>query len=312
MAVAVFTCSQCLYTATLDSSIKFCPRCGLAIDDSEEANDPVSLKISTGSVVVRNLLSHGDLCNLYICDCPGRKGRGVFKIARSHRANPHVRREAETLRRLHEADHDRRFAPFLPYPVESVLYHLPGGQQGRLANMLGYFDGIEGPSGLFSLVDVQAAHPSGIDARDMAWMWRRLLTVLGFTHAQGIAHCAVTPDHVLIEPRDHKLILVGWSASAPFGTPPHLAPLRWREWSRAVNGGNMVASPTNDLACAARSMSGLLSTGAEPAVLRHLQRAESGSDAWALLEDFDRLIEAMWGPRQFRPFLMPDVGTRKE
>ena len=73
-----------------------------------------------------------------------------------------------------------------------------------------YHQGISGPDELYSLEEVRAAYPAGIDARDMAWMWRRLLTVLGFVHEQRLVHGCVTPDHVLIEPREHKLVLIGW------------------------------------------------------------------------------------------------------
>jgi hypothetical protein len=54
----------------------------------------------------------------------------------------------------------------------------------------------------------------------------------------------------------------------------------------------------------------LLNPDADPAIKRHLERAaESNAPAFKLLEDFDRLIEALWGPRQFRPFTMPQRGT---
>jgi len=44
----------------------------------------------------------------------------------------------------------------------------------------------------------------------------------------------------------------------------------------------------------------------EPGLSRHFERCLSGNgDAWKMLEDFDRLIEAMWGPRKFRELPMP-------
>jgi hypothetical protein len=101
------------------------------------------------------------------------------------------------------------------------------------------------------------------------------------------------------------LVLIGWSASVPFKMLPHLTPLRWRDWNPTTTDKSIVASPENDLLCAARSMSYLLGASTDPAITRHLQRAGASHDAWKLLDDFDKLIDALWGPRQFRPLAMP-------
>jgi len=303
MAAATFTCSQCLFTGGVP--IKFCPRCGLPASSEGEAPAPVRLRISEGDVIVRDLLAHGDLCNLYRCDLTDRGRPAVFKIARSARANVHVTREAATLRRLSDADTERRFLPFLPQLAGSLHYRQDETEPARAVNVLTWFDGVAGPDELFSLEQVRTEYPQGIDARDMAWMWRRLLTILGFVHRQHVAHGVVTPDHVLIEPRGHKLVLIGWSAAVPFGLIPHLFPLRWRDWNLATSADARGSSAASDLGCAARTMSYLLAAGVEPAISRHLERAAESHDAWKLLEDFDKLIEALWGPRRFRAFAMP-------
>lgn len=309
MATTTFTCSQCLFTGS--APIKFCPRCGLPANPEGEAPAPVRLRISEGEIVVHDLLAHGDLCNLYRCDLTGRGTRGVFKIARSARANAHVTREAATLLRLSQADTERRFLPFLPQLAGSLHYRQDESEPARAANVLTWFDGIAQPDELFSLEQVRTEYPQGIDERDMAWMWRRLLTILGFVHRQNVAHGVVTPDHVLIEPRGHKLVLIGWSAAIPFGLTPHLFPLRWRDWIPSSGTAARGSSAATDLGCAARTVSYLLGGGVEPAISRHLERAAESHDAWKLLEDFDKLIEALWGPRQFRAFAMPRPVERK-
>jgi hypothetical protein len=61
--------------------------------------------------------------------------------------------------------------------------------------------------------------------------------------------------------------------------------------------------------------------GTEPALVRYFRRclglASDGSldapspvasDAWKLLEDFDKVIEALWGPRRFQVLAMPPKG----
>ena len=65
------------------------------------------------------------------------------------------------------------------------------------------------PLAAASLAQVHAAYPRGLDPRDAAWMWRRLLVALGTVHAAGVVHGAVLPDHVLIHPDLHDT-LIGW------------------------------------------------------------------------------------------------------
>lgn len=61
-----------------------------------------------------------------------------------------------------------------------------------------------------SLAAVAQAQPEGIDARHAVWLWRRMLEVLGFVHAHGWTHRALTPAHALVHPRDHGVLLIGW------------------------------------------------------------------------------------------------------
>jgi serine/threonine protein kinase len=305
MAAIEFTCSQCLYSGAIEAGSRFCPRCGLPIEPANAPADPVTLPFAGTTITTRNRLAFGDLCNVYCCDIGHEKLPGVFKIARSHLANKHVAREMETLRRLHQADIEGRFIPFLPKVVGTIQVRQSTVELARSGSVLSYFEDVS-PDEFYSLEEVRGAYPAGIDARDMAWIWRRLLTVLGFVHTQHLAHGAVTPDHLLIEPRGHKLLLIGWSAAAPFGMLPHLAPPRWRERTSAVATGELrPCSAESDLACAARSMSYILGNNVEPAITRHLQRASESSDAWRLLADFDKMIEVLWGPKRFRAFSMP-------
>jgi hypothetical protein len=212
-------------------------------------------------------------------------------------------REAATLSRLHAGDASGKLAPFLPKPAGSLSYASPP-DAGQQANVFTYHPEITSPEELYSLEEVRVAYPDGVDARDVAWMWRRLLTVLVFVHELRTMHTAVTPDHVLIEPRGHKLVLVGWCGAVRVGERSGLdLPPGYAEWRRAGE----VAAVSDDVNAAAKTMSYLLGAKVEPAVARHLERAADSTsvDAARLLDDFDRMIEALWGPRRFRAFTMP-------
>lgn len=302
MPAISFTCPRCRYAGVRQADVRFCPRCGLADVTGEEDSQPIALKLGTQTIVVRDRLALGDISNLYRCQIEGDRQLGVLKIARTHVSNQYILREAQTLKRLHDADREERFGAFLPRSMGTLPYEQQGDEPARTAGVLSYHPGISGPDELYTLEEVRDAYPNGIDPRDMAWIWRRVLSILGFVHQTCIVHGSVTPDHVLIEPKDHKLVLIGWCGAVRLGVAPALLPQRWRGWSNWDHG----AAPVTDLASAAKSMMYLLNDKPEPAVQRHLERAtETSSGAWKLLDDFDRAIEALWGPRQFRTFVMP-------
>ncbi|TWJ24283.1 serine/threonine-protein kinase [Micromonospora endolithica] len=83
-----------------------------------------------------------------------------------------------------------------------------------------------------SLLDVLAAGPVGWHRA--AGIAARLATVLAAVHAQGVVHRDVTPDNVMVDGTNVKLLDFGIAArvgerptqSWTFGTPPYLAPER--------------------------------------------------------------------------------------
>ena len=88
---------------------------------------------------------------------------------------------------------------------------MPPGRRASLRERAG---------GWYTLAEVRRAYPMGVDPKDMAWMWRRLLVALGFAHLNGVIHGAVLPDNISILPGQHGLLLENWSQAVvdPEGT----------------------------------------------------------------------------------------------
>jgi serine/threonine protein kinase len=149
-----------------------------------------------------------------------------------------------------------------------------------------------------------------------------VLNVLDMCHRNGFVHCAVLPEHILIEPRDHKLVLIDWCFSMPLR--PWNQPLKdvaigpmkkWYRWNYRARS----VSPALDISLGADCMVYLLNGKGEsiqipnsldPALQRHFERCMYMPDGQApqahqLLGQFDQLIEALWGPREFRPLTLP-------
>ena len=310
MNAAAATCPRCF--VRLDPAAAFCPRCGLAASfaDPAAAARPMDLAVGGRAYRVLDRIGVGSRSVVYRCLFGGNRSpaQGTFKVARDPVSNPAVAREAEALRHLQAADPAGQFTPFLPTVIESFGYVGDGRDPPRHANVLRVHPDVRSPADdLYTLAEVRLAHPAGLDARDMAWVWRRLLTALGFAHAHGVAHGAVLPVHVLVDPADHKLVLIDWSAATLPGRPAVSVPPAVPAESRPWVANDRYPSPAADLRLAARCMSELLGDDVPPAIARHLSRCGHGpaDRAWQLRDEFDQLIESLWGPHQFRPLAMP-------
>lgn len=267
---------------------------------------------------VLDRVAFGDLANVYRCrfHFNGREVEGLMKIARDARVNEPLRSEASVLEQLFALDRDHRFRPFLPCVEESFAYCQDAPSEARQANVLRMHASIASVDELYTLEEVRRHYPRGIDPRDMAWIWRRLLTILGFAHANHIIHGAVLPPHVLIEPREHKLLLVDWCHAVPAGESLRTIAGSYRPWyETGVVRKYQPTTPLLDISMAARCMIDLVGGDAirlmyppdfPPALSAYFGRCMGGSpDALRLLDDFDRLIEALWGKRTFRVLELP-------
>lgn len=251
-----------------------------------------------GSYRLHRVTYAGDLADLY--DVGADR---LLKLPRSPADNDLMAGEARALRAIAERG-DPRHLPYVPRLVDSFPVRDPGSGAERLVNV------VAAAPGLHSLAEVRRAYPDGLDARDAAWVWRRLLVALGLAHRAGVVHGAVLPRHVLIEPDAHGLVLVDWCFSVDGdGTVPALVPGH-EDWYPAEVTGRRPAGPGTDLAMAARCLTWLMADRA-PRELRAFaagcQRprlAARPDDAWRLLGELDEVLERLYGPRTFRPFTL--------
>jgi hypothetical protein len=147
-----------------------------------------------------------------------------------------------------------------------------------------------------TLADVRAAYPDGVDGQTAVWMCRRLLDLLAWVHRNGIGHGRPTPRHVLVHPRDHGAVLVGWSGARAFvadGRDERRADLR--EAARSIL---FVLRATPDAPSphhVPEPLHALLSKVAE----------DGADDASALSAAVLDRATAVYGPPTFHRFTMP-------
>lgn len=263
---------------------------------------------------VEGLLGSGDACQVYRGRWSVRLGElVVIKVLRSLGDADLLQREWDQLGRLHAstAQGASHFVTRLPQPIAQGVIKEDGGE--RPLSVYGWQSGF-----LHTLEEVTGEFADGVSGNICVWMFKRLLELLGFSHATGVVHGAVIPPHVLVHPRDHGATLIGWSAATAW-SPSKKEPLPavsrdWRAFYPEEVARERWVSPAADLAMAARCV--LRAAGArtfdEPGNLagdlgKLVVAAARGEhdDAWALREQVDREASIVYGPPSYHPLRMP-------
>ena len=224
-------------------------------------------------------------------------GKNWVKIARTAKANGLVTNEARHLKQvLAVAEKDWAYFPVF---VESFRVN-------RIqANVFS-----RAPEQLHSFIEVLDRYPGGIDPRDAAWIFRRMLFALSISHKAGVVHGAIMPEHVLIQPEQHGVVLVDWKhATTPGSTIRHI-PSGTRSWYPPEVIDHNPVSFATDIMMACGTIRYLLENRT-PKPMRAIFNGCSQDNprlrpqgAGELLGEFNDLIERMWGPRKFHPFSM--------
>lgn len=269
---------------------------------------------------VETLQFDGDVCALYkgVSNQTDTKIPCLLKFPIQPGDNDLVRNEMRILQHLRHGKEYNKLHHFVSQLLDTFTYKEQASGIVRQVNVLSYHEGW------YSLAEVRDAYPDGIDARDMAWMWRRVLVALGFAHMNNVIHGAVLPIHILISPQEHGVILIDWSYAVldPPATGEHISAISsaYREWYPEEVFAHELPTPGLDIAMAARCMIYLLNGNPCKSTLpktipwqlqnylkacTRTQPQQRPQDASILLDEFDTLIEKLWGPRTFHNFAMP-------
>lgn len=154
----------------------------------------------------------------------------------------------------------------------------------------------------YSLREVKEDYPEGIDGRDVAWMYRRMLVAVGNMHDYGIGHGAPTLDAFLIKPETHELQLTNWQFSKELGSDINMVNPDIKNHYEA----DKVITRAKDLKILSETALNLLRADAPremKAFLKGMSRYPTGS-AQEALHEFDEILKDVYGPRTFHEFKM--------
>lgn len=247
---------------------------------------------------VGGLLAQGSVATVF------RSSGVVLKIARRPASNRFLENERAAHRALSGMIRASEWLrPYYPRLLDVGALAGPEGP-ARQVNVL-----TDLTDGFVTLAEVRRAYPQGLDGRDWAWMYRRLLRAVAGTHLAGLVHGAITADNVLIHPERHGVVLAGWSFATPSGTP---LPGRVASatYPPEVQAGRAVTGKA-DVHQLHTLMIDLLDPG-ERDQLAYARGCRQDNprmrpSADALLDEYDELIGRLYGRRRFRPFSVPTI-----
>jgi serine/threonine protein kinase len=180
---------------------------------------PRCVPLEIGKYKVKPKPIIGDVCDLYLVE-----GKELLvKVARSHDDNDLLRAETSSLRILNKGI-DGPVSAGVPTLTDTFQIE---GTWKREVNVFSSFPGF------VSAVNVH--QKMVVDVRTAVWIFKRILTLLGWVHHFHLVHGAILPPHVLFypdndegspfalpgkdrfhDPRKHSIRLIDWCYSVKY------------------------------------------------------------------------------------------------
>ena len=263
---------------------------------------PVEMKTKKHTYRLTRRLPGGDISNVYV----GQDGDTfAVKVCRNPANNDLLDNEREILSYLWQ---DAR-TKGLKAMAHIVKFHesmeLAAGPMRKRVNVCYLANGYH------TLAEVATAFPGGIDLRDAAWMFNRLLGGILIAQQAGVVHNAILPEHVLVHVGKHNVRLCGWSYATKGKVPVTAYVARRASWYPPEVLAKKPTTTATDLFMAAKTVLSIIDPATMPRNISGvfkmclLAQRNRPQDAWALFEEFGVELERAFGPKVFRPFLVP-------
>jgi len=219
----------------------------------------------------------GDVSDVYVTT----DKRFVVKVSGFSEGNRLLKKEAENLGKMSK----QKFAPhYVP-----VLYESFSGKDGRIVNV---FNNDPDLVPFSRMVDVDGVHA--------CWLFNRILESIMMMEDVGIRHTAIVPDHVMVNPKTHRIKLVGWGHSTT-GKIDSI-PSRYRSWypdwlKKLDSGTNGI-----DLVFAAKTV--LTMNRIDGRIRKFLGGCHYGDETLEIQNEFKKLLLSVYGPPKFVPLVI--------
>lgn len=283
-------------------------RLGLLADEARKP--PVEIKSPNRTYRLLKRIAIGDIADVFMADASGADA--IVKISRINGAAAMIEQERSALKAILDRASASNYCHYFPALIDSFA------ARDKFQKRINVF---RSEPGFFTLEQVRQRYPTGVDGRHQAWIFKRLLTAIGFAHQTGFVHGAVVPSHVMIHAKNHGLQLIGWGQSVRGSQRIRSISTQYKDWypPEVIGANKRIAAPATDIYLAAKCLVYL--AGGDPvscimpdgmpkqirAFLRScLMEGQSmrPSDAWELLDQFEELLRGLYGPPKFHELVM--------
>lgn len=273
-----------------------------------------TVKAKAREYTIQERFFYGDICDTYMCS------HGLIRVGHLPQDNDLLRSEARLVTHMRKNTAES-WQVYLPELIDSFSIR-DASSRDRHANVFKplLVNRVINADAWRPLSLLTRSFPGGVDPRDAAWIWRRMLVALGLSHNAGFVNNAALPTSFAILPPEHGVILLDWTCAKPLGEKPNAILPKYKDWYPSEVLERRPSNTATDIYMAALSVMQLM--GGDPLkrtlpdrVPRSLRAyfkactlnsaAKRSDDASRLLDSFDEIIERLWGPRKFRPFPEP-------
>jgi hypothetical protein len=180
---------------------------------------PITFSTSRGSYSLFRGLATGGTCLIYEAIFTPKTGdsiNAIARVVRSPKDNDLMQREAKVFSALAAKlktltpDAAKGIMARFPKFIEAVKVAADKGGH-RVVNVFGRDAGME--KGWFTLEQIRKQYPNGVPPQSAGFIMNRILECLHFANHCGIAHGAITPNHVVIHTDSHTGNLIDWTAA---------------------------------------------------------------------------------------------------
>lgn len=283
--------------------------------------DPFEIKNKNVTYKITSALRRADVSNLYGCEyndgeIPSPTIRAILKCTRKPADNDLSENEEQILSKINEKKEGNAYFA----KIIDTFYVAGESAEKRHVIVFPYSDKF------YSLTEVMKEYPAGLDPRDFAWMFNRLLEGLFFTHRAGVIHAGLLLNNILISPENHAMVLTEWIYAVPWGN--QLKATSQDDSCYPPDAMEKVrATPALDIymaaVCGCKLLGGNPKRGVElpdsvPSPIREFLNEcmedtyKRPTDAGILRERFGDVLRSLYGKRLFRPFIMPEREKRIE
>ena len=234
--------------------------------------------------VLTSLLAVGDVADVHAAESDGKQY--VVKVSRVPSGTQMLEIERQAISAILTTAGDTSYAKYFPLLAESFLVG------SRRVNAFAFEDGF---------VPVEQL-PKDLDGRHVAWIFKRLLTAIGFVHKCGWCHGAVLPSHALIHPVSHGLKLVGLGQAVKLGERATGYSKRFADLYAPEVLAKKPACAATDIYMAARCFGRFSPPKPIAAFMNSCLLPSPGmrpDDAWKLLSEFDEVLRGVYGAPKY-------------